>query len=46
MIRFVFVIQTGLSVSVWVLTAADMVLRHGDQPEDSNNVPGREDHQQ
>lgn len=37
--RQVWTVPTGFSDSVGVLAAADVVLGHSDQPEDSDNVP-------
>lgn len=36
--RQVLTVQTGVPVSVGVFPAADVVLGHGDQPEDSDNL--------
>lgn len=37
--RQILTVPTGFSVSLGVLAAADVVLGHGDQPEDGDNVP-------
>ena len=39
------IFQTGLSVEVWVLTAAKFLLKHGDQPADSDDVSGPAEYQ-